>query len=113
MKKAGVNISKEDLGAALPSAKKARREGHGDESGDACDGAYGWGTVHIAAAKKNISCVRLRQRSDLANSPFDLNHLVPPADSGILPKYIFVSGNLQRYGFALRRHLREEPCYLY
>ena len=113
MKQAGVNIKKEDLDDALPIAKKARHEGHGDESGDACDGKYGWGTVHIAAAKKNISCVRLRQQRFLPKRPFELNDLVPPADSGNLPKYIFVSGNLQRYGFALRRHLREEPCYLY
>ena len=102
MKKAGVNISKEDLDAALPIAKKARHEGHGDESGDACDGTYGWDTVHIAAAKKNISCVRLRQQRNLPKRPFELNDLLPP-DSGILPKYIFVSGNLQWYGFALRR----------
>ena len=52
--------------------------------------------MHIR--KKKIPCVRLRQRGTLPNQPFDLNDLVPP-DSGTLPKYIFVSGNLQRYGF--------------
>ena len=106
MQKAGVKISKADLDAALPNAKKARHDGHGDDSGSSCDGSYGWGTVHIAARQKKISCVRLRQRSDLPKRPFELNDLVPP-DSGILPKYIFVSGNLQRYGCALPR-----PCIL-